>query len=242
MGRTNEKHVHEVFQSISTKYDKMNGVISLNMHKQWRRDIMRQMSLPVHAQVLDVCCGTGDWTIAIANQLEGKGKVHGLDFSENMLEVGQKKVDDEKLTNVELLHGDATELPFADESFHVVTIGFGLRNVPDPKKALQEILRVLKPGGQVLCLETSHPENVLFKRFILCILNKSCQAGRWVAGSGKEYQWLYDSTATFPKKKELAEWFVDSGFVDVNFRSYAGGAAAGHWGFKRSVLEDAIYE
>ncbi|GAK11230.1 2-heptaprenyl-1,4-naphthoquinone methyltransferase [Geomicrobium sp. JCM 19039] len=91
MGRTNEKHVHEVFQSISTKYDKMNGVISLNMHKQWRRDIMRQMSLPVHAQVLDVCCGTGDWTIAIANQLEGKGKVHGLDFSENMLQVGQKK-------------------------------------------------------------------------------------------------------------------------------------------------------
>ncbi|GAK11229.1 2-heptaprenyl-1,4-naphthoquinone methyltransferase [Geomicrobium sp. JCM 19039] len=138
---------------------------------------------------------------------------------------------------MELLHGDATELPFADESFHVVTIGFGLRNVPDPKKALQEILRVLKPGGQVLCLETSHPENVLFKPFYSVYFKQVMpRLGRWVAGSGKEYQWLYDSTATFPKKKELAEWFVDSGFVDVNYRSYAGGAAAGHWGFKRSVL------
>ncbi|MBM7633535.1 demethylmenaquinone methyltransferase [Geomicrobium sediminis] len=241
MVNAKEKHVHEVFESISTQYDKMNGVISLNMHKSWRKDIMGKMSIPVEGKVLDVCCGTADWTIAISEELEGKGQVTGLDFSKNMLEVGKEKVKTHGLENVELVHGNAMELPFEDNSFHVVTIGFGLRNVPDPQVAIQEMYRVLKPGGQVVCLETSHPENPFFRPFYSVYFKQVMpRLGKFFAKSKEEYQWLHDSTTTFPKKDVLSTWFLDEGFIDVNFKSYAGGAAAGHWGFKPSEQGETV--
>ncbi|MCZ2259465.1 demethylmenaquinone methyltransferase [Sporosarcina sp. G11-34] len=231
MALSKEKKVHEVFEKISTDYDKMNSVISFNQHKKWRDDMMRRMAVRNGAIALDVCCGTADWTIAIAEAVGSTGKVTGLDFSESMLEAGKPKV--EKHPNITLVHGNAMELPFPDNTFDYVTIGFGLRNVPDYSTVLEEMYRVVKPGGMIACLETSQSEVPVYKqlfrfyfKFIMPLF------GKLFAKSYKEYSWLQESADDFPGRKELAQLFTEAGFSEVSYKSYSGGAAAGHVGFK----------
>ena len=232
MALSKEEKVHGVFEKISGDYDKMNSVISFNQHKKWRDDIMRRMGVRQGARILDVCCGTADWTISLAKAAGPSGKVTGLDFSENMLEAGKVKV--ESYPTITLVHGNAMELPFPDESFDYVTIGFGLRNVPNYETVLNEINRVLKPGGTFACLETSQPElpgyKQLFRfyfKFIMPVL------GKLIAKSYGEYSWLQESADDFPGMKKLAEMFTEAGFTNVLYKSYSGGAAAGHIGFKQ---------
>ena len=159
-----KEQVHTVFQNISQKYDRLNNIISFEQHKVWRKHVMSTMNVQKGSKALDVCCGTADWTIALSEAVGSKGQVTGLDFSENMLEVGKQKTA--SLENIQLVHGDAMNLPFDDNSFDYVTIGFGLRNVPDYLSALKEMHRVLKPGGMVVCLETSQPTLPLFKQIL----------------------------------------------------------------------------
>lgn len=131
MQQSKEERVHSVFEKIYGNYDKMNSVISFQQHLRWRKDTMKKMNVQKGAKALDVCCGTADWSIALAEAVGESGKVVGLDFSKNMLKIGEEKIKERKLKQVELVHGNAMELPFADNSFDYVTIGFGLRNVPD---------------------------------------------------------------------------------------------------------------
>ena len=159
------------------------------------------------------------------------GHVTGLDFSEGMLEAGRPKVA--AYPTITLVQGNAMELPFPDDSFDFVTIGFGLRNVPDYLTVLKEMNRVLKPGGMIACLETSQSElpgyRQLFRfyfKFIMPIL------GKIFAKSYKEYSWLQESADDFPGMKQLAQLFTEAGFTGVSFKSYSGGAAAGHVGYK----------
>ena len=182
---------------------------------------------------MDVCCGTADWTIALAEAVGTSGEVVGLDFSENMLKVGREKVEELKLKHVKLIHGNAMELPFPDQSFDYVTIGFGLRNVPDYLQVLKEMNRVLKPGGMAVCLETSQPTMPGYKqlyyfyfRFIMPIF------GKLFAKSYQEYSWLQESARQFPGMKELARMFGDAGFKDIYYKPYNGGVAAVHIGRK----------
>lgn len=231
MALSKEEKVHNVFEKISGDYDKMNSVISFNQHKKWRDDMMCRMAVPQGAQALDVCCGTADWTIALAEAVGETGAVTGLDFSESMLEAGKKKV--ESYSNLNLVHGNAMELPFPDQSFDYVTIGFGLRNVPDYAVALKEIHRVLKPGGMIACLETSHPEIPGYKQLFWFYFKVIMPLfGKLFAKSYKEYSWLQESADDFPGMKELAHMFTEAGFKEVSYKAYSGGAAAGHIGFK----------
>ena len=126
MAQSKEQKVHHVFEKIYGNYDKMNSVISFQQHVKWRKVTMKQMNVPKGAKALDVCCGTADWTIALAEATGTEGEVYGLDFSENMLKIGEEKVSQLNLNQVKLLHGNAMELPFPDNSFDYVTIGFGL--------------------------------------------------------------------------------------------------------------------
>lgn len=232
MALSKEEKVHNVFEKISTDYDKMNSVISFNQHKKWRDDIMVQMAVEKGAKALDVCCGTADWTIALAKAAGPEGHVTGLDFSENMLEAGRPKVA--AYSNIELIHGNAMELPFEDNTFDYVTIGFGLRNVPSYEAVLKELYRVVKPGGVVACLDTSHPEMPGYKqlfRFYFKVIMPIL--GKIFAKSYQEYSWLQESTDQFPGMKKLAQMFVDAGFEKVTYKSYSGGAAAGHIGIKQ---------
>ncbi|MFC5588258.1 demethylmenaquinone methyltransferase [Sporosarcina soli] len=232
MALSKEEKVHNVFEKISGDYDKMNSVISFKQHKKWRDDIMARMNVQKGDKALDVCCGTADWTIALANAVGPAGEVTGLDFSEGMLEAGRPKV--QAYPNVKLIQGNAMELPFPDNTFDVVTIGFGLRNVPDYLTVLKEMNRVLKPGGMIACLETSQTEIPVYRqlfrfyfKFIMPLF------GKIFAKSYQEYSWLQESADDFPGMKELAQLFTEAGFVDVSYKPYSGGAAAGHVGYKQ---------
>lgn len=231
MAKSKEQHVHEVFESISNNYDKMNSVISFQMHKLWRDDVMKRMNVKKGSACLDVCCGTADWTIALAKATGGDGIVKGLDFSESMLAVGKKKVLPYDF--VELIHGNAMELPFEDNTFDYVTIGFGLRNVPDYMQVLREMNRVLKPGGMAVCLETSKSEIPVYREaFGMYFKYIMPMFGKLFAKSYKEYSWLQESAETFPGMKELKLMFEEAGFTNVSYKPYSGGAAAMHMGYK----------
>lgn len=231
--QSKEQRVHSVFEKISDNYDKMNTVISFKQHIRWRKDTMKRMNVQKGASALDVCCGTADWSIAMAEEVGPEGKVIGLDFSENMLKVGREKVKSLGLNNVELIHGNAMELPFSDNTFDYVTIGFGLRNCPDYLHVLKEMYRVLKPGGKAVCLETSQPTMFGYRqlfyfyfRFIMPLF------GKLFAKSYNEYSWLQESARDFPGMKELAKLFEEAGFKNVFYKPYSGGAAAMHIGMK----------
>ncbi|MED3571854.1 demethylmenaquinone methyltransferase [Cytobacillus praedii] len=233
MQQSKEERVHHVFEKIYGNYDKMNSVISFQQHLRWRKDTMKKMNVQKGSKALDVCCGTADWTIALAEAVGEKGEVIGLDFSKNMLKIGEQKVKEMNLKQVKLVHGNAMELPFPDNTFDNVTIGFGLRNVPDYLQVLKEMHRVVKPGGLAVCLETSQPTMIGYKqayyfyfRFIMPMF------GKIFAKSYKEYSWLQESARDFPGMKELARMFENAGFDQVSYKPYTGGVAAVHIGKK----------
>ena len=234
MTKSKEQHVHEVFEEISGSYDKMNSIISFQMHKLWRNDVMKRMDVKKCSVCLDVCCGTADWTIQLAHATGGDGIVKGLDFSENMLSVGKTKVLPYDF--VELIHGNAMELPFEDNTFDYVTIGFGLRNVPDYMQVLREMNRVAKPGGMIVCLETSQSEIPVYRQmFGIYFKYIMPMFGKLFAKSYKEYSWLQESSQTFPGMKELARMFEAAGMERVTYKPYSGGAAAVHIGYKKEI-------
>ena len=233
MNQSKEERVHGVFEKIYQNYDQMNSVISFQRHKAWRNETMKRMNVKPGQKALDVCCGTADWSIALSEAVGPKGSVTGLDFSQNMLKIGQQKIKDLGLQNVNLIHGNAMKLPFEDNSFDFVTIGFGLRNVPDYMQVLQEMNRVLKPGGKAVCLETSQPTLPIFKQFFTIYFRYIMPIfGKVFAKSYKEYSWLQESARDFPGMVELAKMFQTAGFKQVEVKAFTGGVAAMHLGVK----------
>ncbi|MBH0160304.1 MULTISPECIES: demethylmenaquinone methyltransferase [Fictibacillus] len=229
-----EERVHSVFEKISDQYDYMNDLISFKQHSKWRKDTMKRMKVQPGNHCLDVCCGTGEWTFALAEEVGTSGKVVGLDFSQNMLNVGIEKLKKRRSPGVSFIHGNAMELPFEDNSFDFVTIGFGLRNVPDYLQTLKEMARVVKPGGRVVCLETSHPTVPVFKQLFKFYFTYIMPVfGKLFAKSYQEYAWLQESTEAFLTKEELKELFKQAGLSNVEVKSYALGAAAMHTGKKQ---------
>jgi demethylmenaquinone methyltransferase/2-methoxy-6-polyprenyl-1,4-benzoquinol methylase len=226
---TKQKHVHAVFESIAPKYDMMNDILSFRRHKAWRKFTMRKMDVQYGQTSLDLCCGTCDWTVALA-RASGKGNTVGLDFSRNMLDIGQAKIDKLGLGNqITLVQGNAMELPFPDHTFDFVTIGFGLRNVPDIVKVLKEMKRVVKPGGKIVCLELSKPIWQPFKGIYYFYFEKLLPLmGKWFVKSYEQYRWLPQSLASFPDLQTLAELFRSVGMRNVKAYPLTGGVAALH--------------
>lgn len=223
-----EQRVHKIFNTISNDYDHMNNIISLNQHTLWRNKTMAHMFLNEDMEVLDVCCGTGDWTIQLA--MSGADTV-GLDFSENMLEVAEEKTAD--FGNISLIHGNAMDLPFEDGRFDYVTIGFGLRNLPDYQAAIKDFYRVLKPGGTLVILETSTPESSFVNYGFEVYFGKIMPVlGGLVAKKKDEYTWLYESTHSFLSKEALKQMLVSTGFTNVKIIPHTLGTAATHFAIK----------
>nr|WP_127567354.1 MULTISPECIES: demethylmenaquinone methyltransferase [Paenibacillus] len=231
--QSKETKVHSVFQKIAPVYDVMNTVISFGRHKSWRRATMKKMNVQPGDTAIDLCCGTCDWTIAIARASE-TGRVVGLDFSPNMLDVGREKVMKAALDRqIDLVQGNAMNLPFPDNTFDFATIGFGLRNVPDYTRVLQEMQRVVKPGGQVVCLEMSKPTWQPFKSIFYFYFERVLPlVGRIAAKSYEQYKWLPESLKAFPGRDELAQMYRDIGLQNVQAIPFAGGVAALHIGTK----------
>jgi len=212
-----------MFDRISPVYDVMNHAMTAGLDRRWRRLAAETVVRPGDA-VLDACCGTGD--LAIAAQRAG-GRVTGLDFSEQMLVRARGKSD-----SVEWVLGDVTALPFDDASFDAVTVGFGIRNVPDLEAGLAELARVVRPGGRVACLEITRPEGMLKPFFRLWFDGLVPLAGKILPG-GRAYSYLPASVRRFPGPSDLAAAFGRAGFDGVGWKLMGGGIVALHVGTKR---------
>lgn len=233
MDANSKSHVHGVFERVAPKYDMMNDLISFRRHKAWRKFTMKKMNVQPGETAVDLCCGTCDWTIALA-QASVTGEIVGLDFSQGMLEVGAAKVSKHGLNKqIKLVQGNAMNLPFADNSFDYATIGFGLRNCPDFLQVLKEMERVVKPGGKVVCLEVSKPDWQPFKALYNFYFGRILPlVGSLVAKRFQEYKWLPESLKVFPDAKELVKLFERAGLKQVQAFPLTGGVAALHIGTK----------
>jgi demethylmenaquinone methyltransferase / 2-methoxy-6-polyprenyl-1,4-benzoquinol methylase len=212
-----------MFDRISPVYDVMNHAMTAGLDRRWRRLAAATVVRPGDA-VLDAYCGTGD--LAIAAERAG-GRVTGLDFSEQMLVRARGKSE-----SVEWVLGDVTALPFDDSSFDAVTVGFGIRNVPELDVGLAELARVLRPGGRVACLEITRPEGMLKPFFRLWFDGLVPLAGKVLPG-GRAYSYLPASVRRFPGPSDLAAAFGRAGFDGVGWKLMGGGIVALHVGTKR---------
>lgn len=227
--------VQGTFTSIAEKYDRLNTILTLNIDQLWRKKAVSLCGIKKNDRVLDLCCGTGKMVGLLCKSVGVDQAVIGLDFNREMLAVGERQL--QKQSNnlkYELIQGDATALPFEADSFDCVTIAFGLRNIPDKGKAISEMLRVLKPGGKVVCLELSKPELPIFKNiYDLYFINILPLVGYLGTQDKAAYQYLRDSVNGFLKKDQLMVEFEKAGFEQVGFKSLSLGIAAIHYGVKR---------
>lgn len=231
--KSKEQFVHEVFESIAPKYDMMNDILSFRRHKYWRSFTMDKLRVKPGSTAIDLCCGTCDWTISLA-EASGTGRIVGLDFSRNMLDFGGRKIRALGLDKqVELVQGNAMSLPYEDHTFDYATIGFALRNVPDLVQVIREMQRVVKPGGVVVSLELSKPTWEPFKSLYYFYFQKVLPVlGKLIAKRYEQYRWLPESLIHFPDHKQLAKLFEDTGLEQVKVYPLTGGIAALHIGVK----------
>ncbi|HSG59829.1 MAG TPA: bifunctional demethylmenaquinone methyltransferase/2-methoxy-6-polyprenyl-1,4-benzoquinol methylase UbiE [Pseudomonadales bacterium] len=223
-----------VFHSVAAKYDIMNDLMSAGVHRVWKRFTIEVSGVRKGNSVLDVAGGTGDLTAKFSRLVGPEGRVVLADINDSMIAVGRDKLTDLGVVdNIEYVQANAESLPFEDNSFDVVSIAFGLRNVTDKEAALRSMLRVLKPGGRLLVLEFSHPENPLLQKaydtYSFSILPK---LGQWVAGDAESYQYLAESIRMHPNQETLKGMMQDAGFEQVDYYNMTGGIVALHKGTK----------
>lgn len=230
----NPQKISSMFNEVAPKYDFLNHLLSFNKDKKWRKQVLQKSKLMPAERVCDLACGTGDLTFEFASRMVG-GEIIGLDFSEKMLEQARHKLTKKEFTTyVEFVQGDILKLPFPDEKFEIVTIGFGLRNVADIAQALKEMKRILKPGGRLLILEFTKPPNPLFRMFYHLYKNQIMpRIAKKVAGSAyTAYEYLDQSISTFPDARTLKNVIEQAGFGEVRFFFKTMGVVAIHRGVK----------
>lgn len=218
-----------MFDDIAGRYDLMNRVMTLGQDQKWRRFVVSCMGEPEHGKTLDLATGTGDIAALVEETYPG-ATVLGGDFSLNMLKEAQRRFSDR---NIQWQACDANCLPFEDDTFDAVTFGYLLRNVDDSLVVLKEVHRVLKPGGRVVCLDTTPPEKNMLYPFIRFYFRFGIPIlGRMLADDEAAYAYLTGSTMDFHSAEELAELFSAAGFTDVGFKKFMFGTIGVHWGSK----------
>jgi demethylmenaquinone methyltransferase / 2-methoxy-6-polyprenyl-1,4-benzoquinol methylase len=221
-------YVQDMFGRIANSYDFMNDIMTFGMHRLWKHQLVQELELKTEDQILDLCCGTGDLTEMLAKACS-QAQVTGLDFSEEMLSFARRR---KEINNIHFLQGDALALPFEDNTFHKAVVSFGLRNVSDYQKCLQEVLRVCKPGAKFMILDLSHPKGFWnwssgFYRFgIVPFL------GKLIAGNDSAYAYLPNSIKFYPDQAALAQLMQTVGWQKVSYKNIFGGVVAVHKGFK----------
>jgi demethylmenaquinone methyltransferase/2-methoxy-6-polyprenyl-1,4-benzoquinol methylase len=227
------RRVGEVFSSVAGNYDLMNDLMSLGIHRLWKRFVIDLAGVRENERVLDVAGGTGDLTAAFAKQTGRGGLTVLSDINEAMLRQGYARLVDRGVVGVPLAQANAEALPFADRSFDCVTIGFGLRNVTDKDAALRSMLRVLKPGGRLLILEFSKPVNPSFAKIYDEYSFRVLPAlGRWIAKDEGAYRYLAESIRMHPDQQTLQGMMEAAGFARVQVYNLTGGIVAVHRGYR----------
>jgi demethylmenaquinone methyltransferase/2-methoxy-6-polyprenyl-1,4-benzoquinol methylase len=225
--------VHGVFSRVASRYDVMNDLMSLGIHRVWKDAMMDWLAPRPGQRLLDVAGGTGDVAFRFLKRATGASAVV-CDLTEPMLVEGRQRAEAEKLAgSLDWVVGDAMALPFPDASFDVYTISFGIRNVTRIPDALAEAYRVLKPGGRIMVLEFSRiPNDLMQKAYDLYSFNVIPAMGQVVAGDRASYQYLVESIRKFPDQETFAAMIREAGFGQVKYRNLTMGIAALHSGWK----------
>lgn len=223
-----------VFHSVASRYDLMNDLMSGGVHRIWKRFTIEVSGVRKGHAVLDIAGGTGDLALKFSRIVGDEGTVVLADINESMLSVGRDRLTDRgAISNIDFTQCDAEALPFADHSFDCITIAFGLRNVTHKEKALESMLRVLKPGGRLLVLEFSKPGNPLLGKLYDTYSFKLLPAmGKLVANDADSYRYLAESIRMHPDQDSLKQMMVEAGFSRCEFYNMTGGVVALHRGFK----------
>jgi len=229
-----EKKVADVFHSVAKKYDLMNDLMSLGIHHLWKRFTVELSHVRPGQVVLDLAGGSGDLTRLLSKKVGNTGLVVLADINAAMISVGRDRLLDEGLfNNIDFVQGNAQYLPFADNSFHCITMGFGLRNVTDKEEALRSMYRVCKPGGKLMVLEFSTPSipglKPIYDWYSFNILPK---VGKLFAQDEDSYKYLAESIRMHPNQKGLKEMIEQAGFEECHYHNLSGGIVALHIAYK----------
>ena len=229
------KEVWTMFDRIADRYDLLNRLLSFGQDVVWRKRVSRYLPGGNRLKVLDVATGTADLIISMFQKRDNLESGIGVDMAEKMLDVGRQKLTrlglDQK---IQLQTGNAVELPFPPESFHALTISFGIRNVTDVSRALSEFHRVLKTNGRALILEFSLPDNRLMRwLYLLYFRHILPRVGALISGDGYAYRYLNQTVESFPYGRDFCELMSEAGFVSVTYKPLTFGIATIYMGDKR---------
>lgn len=226
-------HIQKIFTAVAGKYDFANAILSFGLHKFWKKKLVGMSGAENGGKILDAACGTGDLALMFAEKYSAE--IFALDLNEKMLEIARKKAADSALKNkIKFIRGDLLSLPFENDFFDVVSVGFGLRNVGDLNKALSEIRRVLKPGGKFLCLEFSRPRLKIFAKiydfYSFYVLPR---LGALITGEKVgAYEYLVSSIREFPGQEEFKKIIAAAGFKNAGYENLTFGIVAIHFAVK----------
>ena len=224
------KLVNSVFSKVYEKYDLMNDIMSLGIHRLWKSKFIDWMNPSQNSKLIDVASGTGDIARLFSQRVKNTAQITCIEPNEKMFKTGKENL--KNLKNISWIKGNAELLPVKDNTYDFYSISYGIRNVTDINKALKEAYRVLKPGGRFMCLEFSKIDNEILK-FLYKNYSKAIPIiGKYVVGSSEPYEYLVNSIDAFYSQKKLLEIMVKNGFSNVEYRNLSNGVTAIHSGWK----------
>lgn len=232
-GAQRAAQVNRLFAAIARRYDFINDLQSLGLHRRWKRRLAQTAQVLPGDQALDLCCGTGDISFALA---KCGAEVKGLDFSKEMLAVAETRsvIPKPQTPNPKFLQGDAQQLPFADQSFDVITVGYGLRNLTSWEAGIREMVRVAKPGARLLVLDFGKPDNALWRTLYFGYLRLCVPVfGLLFCGKASAYAYILESLKHYPAQRGVEAAMQAAGLVNVRVENILGGAMSINYGEKR---------
>jgi demethylmenaquinone methyltransferase / 2-methoxy-6-polyprenyl-1,4-benzoquinol methylase len=224
--------VNRMFDRVASRYDALNSVMTAGLHHRWRERAAERTELRPGDFALDVCCGTGDLALELAERVTPGGRVVGCDFSEPMLDLAREKASARRADGLRFEWADALQLPYDAERFDAVTVGFGVRNLADLDRGLRELARVLKPGGRAVILEITTPERPPLSFFFSLWFDRIVPLLGAFSSNPEAYSYLPESVRSFPSPRGLAEKMDAAGFERIRYTVLAGGIIAIHSGVR----------
>ncbi len=228
--KNNERVATKVFKDVFSKYDLMNDVMSLGIHRIWKKNFIKWLNPQMNTKLIDVASGTGDIAKLYLNKIDDNGIVFCVDENQGMLDLSKKRFKSSK--NINWYCNNAEKLPFDDNYFDYYTISFGIRNIDNINIALQEAYRVIKPGGRFLCLEFSKVKNSILNKFYQTYSKTIPKIGELVVGKSQPYEYLINSIEKFYNQEDFLDIIKKNNFTNVSFKNLNSGIVAIHSGWK----------
>jgi demethylmenaquinone methyltransferase/2-methoxy-6-polyprenyl-1,4-benzoquinol methylase len=224
------KLVNSVFSKVHNNYDLMNDLMSLGVHRLWKRNLIKWMNPQLSSQIIDVAAGTGDLAKMISKKNDNKNNIYCVEPNKGMFDTGKNKL--KSFSNIKWYLNSAEKLPFKEDTFDFYTISYGIRNVTDINQCLREAYRVLKPGGRFFCLEFSKVKNEILNSLYQKYSKLIPLIGKIVVGSEEPYEYLVSSIEKFYNQNELVDLLENNKFSNIEFRNLSSGISAIHSGWK----------